>query len=114
MKLKLITLGIAFNNAKGGNKESFHKKGKSFFRALVKHWGLEKGTYEIRSCLGGPAVMGEVILHTTTHYFSVSGEGSYGFSYWRTCKGLKDYCGGNNHPFPDVNIVVNRTLGDFK
>ena len=89
---KLIRLAIRFENARHGNKETFHKAGKSFFRALVKFYALPKGTYDIRSCLGGPAVMGEVVLHTVNRYVSISDN----FSYHRTVKGLKDYYGDYN------------------
>jgi hypothetical protein len=76
------------------NKAIFHKKGKAFLRAVAKDvLRLEKGQYDVRSCLGGIAVAGEAILHTDTLYAQVL-EG--GRVMWRTCKGRKDYSGGTN------------------
>ena len=46
-------------------KKEFHKVGKKVLKWIDEHLG---GGGEVRSCLGGPAVLGEVILHTDYVY----------------------------------------------
>ena len=79
-------------------KTTFHKQCKTILRKLAKELGLERGAYEVRSCLGGPAVMGEVILHTDSLYVVLSEYPLVGGvqTMWRTCNGRKDYTGGRN------------------
>ncbi len=77
------------------DKETFHRLGRAYLKMIAQVMGLVAGTFEIRSCKGGPGVMGEVILHTETVYIHLSGE-SNGEFYYRSCKGRKDYTGGRN------------------
>lgn len=82
------------------NKTEFHKLAKAELRKLVKHLGMTRGTYDIRSNLGGDAVAGEVILHTEKVYLQIitKGFGEKGLRVmYRTCKGRKDYTGGQNN-----------------
>ena len=83
------------------SKGNFHSKGKSFLRKVAKLLNLAPTEYNVRSCEGGCGVAGEVILHTTTFYVHISGDG---FSYMRTCKGLKDYTGGWNQDVPESSM----------
>jgi hypothetical protein len=84
----------------GNSKEIFHKEGKAFLRDVAKELGLEKGTYEIRSNMGGPAVSGEVTLHSDTLYVQLSescvGGPGVGILF-RACRGRADYSGLQNH-----------------
>jgi len=82
------------------NKTEFHKVAKAELRRLVKHLGMTRGTYDIRSNLGGDAVAGEVILHTEKVYLQIiaNGLGEKGLRVmYRTCEGRKDYTGGRNN-----------------
>ncbi len=79
----------------GPGKMEFHRLGKSVLRAILKQLEVPG---DVRSCLGGPAVVGEVILHTDKLYvqFCTSGFGGPIRFMYRTCKGRKDYTGGHN------------------
>lgn len=72
------------------NKEAFMEAGTKFLTKVARDLGETRGC--VRTCVGGPAVSGEVILHTDSLYVSLS----EGYSYARTCKGKKDYTGGSN------------------
>ena len=81
------------------DKEQFHRKYRKVLRDLAKSFGLTQNQYEVRSCKGGSAVLGEVILHTDNLYLQVGGSlcGSDDPTVmYRTCNGRKDYCGGVN------------------
>jgi hypothetical protein len=79
-------------------KLEFHRLGKQVLRAVAKEMGLQSGSYDIRSNLGGVAVSGEVTLHGESIYivFSQGGMGTQDFMY-RKCNGRKDYTGMANH-----------------
>lgn len=81
-------------------KEDWLRKGKAVLRRLAKDLDLPKGTYEIRVCKGGIAVAGDVILHHDRLYVNLSSFFQSDAGYARTCKGRKDYTGGQNHPVP--------------
>lgn len=76
----------------GGAKALFRKESMSFLRSLAKRLQLQKGDYSIRFNPGGIAVSGDATLHHNSFYLTISEAGSY----WRTCKGQKDYTGGEN------------------
>jgi hypothetical protein len=86
------------NNINGshqcGIKAEFHRQGRSLLRAIAKRLGISA---DIRSCYGGPAVSGEVILHGDDLYIcllkSVCGVERL---YFRSCNGKKDFVGGQN------------------
>jgi hypothetical protein len=50
----------------GANKNRWHRLGQGLARTLAKKMGLEN--YDIRSCKGGPAVPGEIVLHADWIY----------------------------------------------
>ena len=94
---------VALANGKlsyeSSNKLAFHQKGRRILSAVAELLGLKKGEYEIRSNKGGIAVSGEITLHADWIYIQLSQSvlgPSHGFLY-RTCKGQKDYTGGQNH-----------------
>lgn len=91
-----VTLGEGdpnHENPHSYRKLAFHSKGKAVLRAVAKELGLQSGSYDIRSNLGGVAVSGEMTLHGERIYISLS---DMGFMY-RSCQGRKDYTGGANH-----------------
>ena len=88
-------------------KEMFHAAGKILLRDLARKLGVD--TFEVRSSLGGPAVPGEVILHTPSLYIQVCPSSAKNPVLFRTCNGMKDYCGGDNH-FGGVEVLDNITL----
>lgn len=93
-------------------KDAFHRKYRKALKAFAKRLGLAKGTYEVRSCKGGPAVLGEVTLHSATLYMMVH-RGFTGEDYrvlYRSCKGRKDYCGGQNLYMPVAALETDSGL----
>lgn len=90
----------AYDAAAAARKDSLHRSGRTFLRLLAADLGLAKGTFEIRSNLGGIAVSGEVTLHTDRLYVQLSESftGRRGVSVrYGNCRGRKDYGGGENH-----------------
>jgi hypothetical protein len=79
-------------------KLKFHRLGKRVLKAVAEEMGLQSGSFDIRSNLGGVAVSGEIILHGESIYivFSQGGMGTQDFMY-RKCSGRKDYTGMANH-----------------
>jgi hypothetical protein len=92
---KTMSMTIA-RLAKDRSKEAFHRQGRKALAALADQLGLEKGSYDVRSCKGGPAVLGEVVLHTDHVYVQVNSRDIL----LRTCEGRKDYTGGHNNFLP--------------
>jgi len=74
------------------NKTAFHRQAKKEFRALAVAAGITD--YDLRTNLGGPAVLGETTLHSDTVYVQTSE--SMGIMV-RSVKHRKDYTGGVNH-----------------
>ena len=67
-------------------------------KSVAEDLGLAPGTFEVRTCKGGSAVPGEVILHAESVYLCIgtSMPGGELVGYARSCKGRKDYTGGVN------------------
>jgi len=80
------------------NKKAYHAMGKMVLKRLADAMRLRKGEYTVRSCEGGVAVPGEIILHSDHLYLQIcpawASQGAQ--IMYRTCKGQKDYCGGHN------------------
>ena len=68
------------------------------------------GEGDVRSCVGGPAVLGEVVLHTDDLYvcLCVSSDPEPLF-YFRTCRGRLDYAGGTNNWYSFEKLAENPT-----
>ena len=96
----LLQQGINSYSTEGDlKKKAFHLQGKKFLKALAKELGIEAAC-DVRSNLGGMAVSGEVTLHGEGIYVQLyeSCVGGRGISVlYRSCKGRKDYSGGQNH-----------------
>lgn len=80
-------------------KSTFHAEGRRALLRLADALALEPGRYEVRSCTGGPAVMGEVILHGEEVYVQLAQpiSGSERCVLFRRVRGRDDYCGLANH-----------------
>jgi hypothetical protein len=93
--VELLKHGELSYNAE--NKAFFHYNAKRILARLAKKMQLPKGSYDIRSNMGGVAVSGEVTLHGEHHYIQLSQSGS-GICQMlvRSCRGRKDYSGGPN------------------
>jgi len=100
---------VQFNALVKKDKESFHREGKKFLRDAAKEAGLIPGTYEVRSCKGGPAVRGEVILHHDDVYVNLTGQDG-GYSYIRSCNGRNDFYGGDNNKLSFVDLTSSAHL----
>ena len=100
-KLAAISIHInAYSDAGQMAKDTLHSAGKSFLRTLADDLGLTKGSYDVRSSLGGVAVAGEVTLHGESIYVQLSDtfSGHAGVRIlYRSCNGRKDCCGHRNH-----------------
>jgi hypothetical protein len=90
--IRVSSANLAFNPAA---KAKFHRLGKKVLASLAELLNLPQGTYSIRSCLGGPAVAGEIILHADTFYLQLC-QGLEQQFMWRTCRGQQDFSGGTN------------------
>ena len=87
-----------YSDMGAARKHAFHKDGRRFLRRLAAAVGLPKGSFDVRSNLGGIAVSGEVTLHSDTLYVqlyeSVCRSGVA--VLYRRCRGRRDYCGEAN------------------
>jgi hypothetical protein len=77
-------------------KDEFRWLGRRILNYIAQEMGLEKGTYEIRWNPGGIACSGDHTLHTERAYLDLSDNTGSGWFFYRTCKGRKDYGGGQN------------------
>ena len=80
-------------------KSTFHAEGRRALRRLASALVLDPDEYTIRSCMGGSAVMGEVILHGEKVYVQL-GQAILGPDrsvLFRRVLGRDDYCGLVNH-----------------
>lgn len=80
-------------------KMLFHSTSRQILLQLAKHLGLQAGNYEYRTCLGGPAVCGESILHSDELYVqvSISCLGLQHDVLYRRVRSRTDYVGEQNH-----------------
>ncbi len=84
-------------NDHAGNKKAFHTKARAILKALATELGLEKVDFDLRTNKGGPAVSGEVCLHTDQFYLQVAQSTGPGDVLFRQCEGRNDFTGGQNH-----------------
>ena len=86
---------IATNwNGSYQEKERFHRIAKAFLRMVGKELGVP---FTVRSNKGGPAVLGDAILHSDNLYINLGGSCNNDSFYFRKVKGQKDYTGGTNN-----------------
>lgn len=77
-------------------KERYHRVVRSRLKLTAKALGLEPSQYTLSSNLAGPAVSGEITLHTDFFYVQVSQGSTLPSILYRLCDGRKDYTGGRN------------------
>jgi len=100
-KLSTMPAGInSYSDVGHARKQTLHSSGRAFLRRLAADLGLAPGSFDIRSNRAGIAVSGEVTLHAEWLYVQLGesciGRGGVSVLY-RSCKGRKDYSGGQNH-----------------
>lgn len=95
-----------YTDAEWQSKATRHRRGTAFLSKVRKLLGLTPATCKVHSNKGGPAVGGEVTLHSETCYVSISPQ----FSFARTCKGMKDYAGGRNIEIPTAALATPAAL----
>jgi len=85
-------------------KQLFHRDSKIFLRSVAKALGLQSSEFDLRSNKGGPAVSGEITLHTDRLYIQLSHScmAAGAQVLFRTCDSRKDYTGHVNQ-FIQVN-----------
>lgn len=105
----------AYSDAGAARKDTLHKAGRSWLRYVAASLGLEPGTYDIRSNMGGIAVSGEVTLHGEGIYVQLSESCLHpGISVmYRTCNGRKDYTGGSNNFQRFRDLVTSENMERF-
>lgn len=91
-------------------KERFHRSARTALKKLAKALGLKDGEYDLRNNAGGPAVSGEITLHSDTLYVQASQPWGMGMDTGiliRSCNGRKDYTGGRNNfaPLNELNDI---------
>lgn len=99
------------------NKDSFHNSGKRQLKKLAKTLGLTTNDFEVRSCYGGAAVAGEVMLHTDKFYLQIFQEAvnPKGLRImYRDCKSRTDYTGGPNRYERVENLFSERFIESLK
>ncbi len=84
-------------------KREFKNAARDYLKHLALDLGLPAGSYDIRWNAGGPAVSGDATLHHERLYVHVSATFGHGpidnarpWFYARSCKGRRDYTGGDN------------------
>ena len=68
---------------------------------VAKDLKLATADRRLHSNMGGPAVLGEVILHSDEIYIQVHATGVL----VRTCNGRRDYTGDVNHMWPHASLA---------
>lgn len=86
-------------------KDVFARLGKQIAKEIATLLNLPKDTYEIRYNKAGPAVLGDVILHSDNVYIELSPSVTGPWFYFRECKGKKDYHGGRNINCESVELL---------
>ena len=97
-------------------KKTFHRLARSVLKQLANDLRLAKGSYEIRSNMGGIAVSGEITLHSESLYVQISqwswttpSRDTVTSVLFRSCKGRKDYVGDRNN-FCSVTDLISEDM----
>lgn len=80
-------------------KRCFHSTARTRLRHLARELGFAGGSFDVRSCRGGVAVSGEIILHHERVYVQVCQPATRSDTgiLIRTCTGRRDNSGGRNN-----------------
>jgi hypothetical protein len=97
--------GVAYDEAA---KRVFHAEGRAAMQRLASALRLSPGTFDVRSNKGGPAVSGEITLHSNDVWvqLSLSSLGPDNEITFRRVQGRKDYTGGRNHRASVVELLA--------
>lgn len=99
-----------YTDAEWQSKATRHRRGTAFLSKVRKLLGLTPATARVWSNKGGPAVDGEVMLHTETCFVSISPH----FSYARkACLSIGDYgcrVGSRNMQIPTAALATPAAL----
>ena len=104
----LVTLayrGVAYDQ---DAKKLFHGEARRALIALADALGYERSDYDIRSNAGGPAVSGEVTLHSDELYVQIScgGFSHNGEILYRRCRDRRDFSGERNN-YAGIREITN-------
>ena len=88
-------------------KPEYHRLGRRVLKQLARDLDIPEGSYDIRSNKGGPAVSGEITLHSEHIYVTINSSSKYFKAMFRSCKGRKDYTGSSNNIFCRVSDLTN-------
>jgi len=78
-------------------KNKFHREARNLLKHIAAdHLNLSSNEYDCRTNFGGPAVLGESILHTNHVYVQIGGLNPNQVLV-RSVLHRKDYTGGQNH-----------------
>ncbi|WP_454887925.1 hypothetical protein [Sphingomonas oryzagri] len=79
-------------------KRTYHAEGRRALLRLAGALSLERDAFTISSCLGGPAVSGEIALHTDELYvmIGIDWPEEHRHVLFRSVTSRKDYTGGRN------------------
>ena len=92
------------------DKTVFHRLSKKVLNELAD--AMQLPAFEVRSCKGGPAVMGEVTLHTPGFYIMICGDRPAATCVmYRSCHGMRDFSGGMNH-FTSPGVIGSPVFQD--
>lgn len=96
-------INLAYNQDK---KNEYHRLARQYLAYIAKLLGLPKGSFDVRSNMGGIAVSGEIALHADDVYVQMSQFPAMSNDILvRTCKSRKDFTGGQNQWIPSDLIV---------
>ena len=100
----------------GALKARFHQLGRKILRKLATDLNLPKGSFDIRSNMAGPAVSGEITLHSDHIYVQISCDSLTIIPdvLYRSCQGRTDYCGGSNNFCRVSDLPSERVLGHMR
>lgn len=93
--LLLARRGVSYDEAA---KRSYHAEGRRALKRLADALQLNRGQYDIYSCLGGPAVAGEIALHSAAVYvmIGIDWPDEQRHVLFRHVSCRQDYTGGPN------------------
>jgi hypothetical protein len=97
-ELCVLSMNARFN---APAKDTFLKAAHAALSELAEDLGLEKPDYSIRTNRAGTAVAGDVTLHHERIYVTLGEYTAQMLGLARSCKGRRDFSGGQNRPILD-------------
>ncbi len=78
-------------------KKLFHSEARRELKNLADALGYDRSDYDLRSNAAGPAVSGEVTLHSNEIYVQVTCNGTGSDVLYRRVRDRRDFIGNRNH-----------------